>query len=125
MASGVVPGPKVAKADSGTMVSVLVTIEAPVEVPPRPLVRALSWAFSADCAWMVEASGAADVEAVVPAARVSALLLMALLLAAVELTEAVAWIAGAVAAAAAVAVTVPDTALVDWVPLTAPAEVLT
>src|ERR1700744_6354438 len=108
MASGVVPGPKVAKADSGTMVSVLVTIEAPAEVPPRPLVRALSWAFSADCAWMVAASGAADVEAGVPAAPGGAMLLMALLLAAVELTEVVPLIAGAAAAAAAVAVTVPD-----------------
>src|SRR6185312_16313071 len=52
-ASGVVPGPKVAKADSGTMVETLVEMLAPVEEPPRAPVatalscwlRAASWAF--------------------------------------------------------------------------------
>src|ERR1700761_3118382 len=114
MASGVVPGPKVLKADKGTMVSVVVAMEAPVEVPPRPLDKALSWAFSADWAWMLDASAEDDVaeaEAVL-AALVTLALLMALLLAVLELTEVVPLSAGELAAAAAASVTVPATALV-------------
>ena len=56
-------------------------MEAPVEDPPWALVRALSWAFSADCAWMEEASADEAVAAlesdVVLLALVTVLLLMA------------------------------------------------
>src|ERR1700722_1665516 len=106
------------------MVSVLVAMDAPVEEPPWVLVRVLSCAFSADWAWMVAASGEVLVPVLV-ALLPKALLSMALLLAAVELIDAVPPGAAAVAAAVAAIATVPDTALVDWVPLTAPAEVLT
>src|SRR5690242_19303894 len=52
-AKGVVPGPKVAKADRGTMVETLVEMLAPVEEPPRaPVATALS-------CWLRAASWAA------------------------------------------------------------------
>ena len=100
-------------------------MEAPVDEPPWVLVRALSWAFSADCAWMVAALGAvlgwtlavldgAGQRAVVDGAAVGGIG-----------TDRGGAVDRRRAAAAAAVVTVPDTALVDWVPLTAPAEVLT
>src|ERR1700729_1448215 len=48
IASGVVLGPKLLKAASGTEVSTVVAIEAPVEAPPRPLLA--SWLSARFCA---------------------------------------------------------------------------
>ena len=70
IASGVVPGPYSAKLASGTMVSVLVLTEAPVEALPRPLlVSALSARFWAafDVAVKVEVLLLAPVLVVLPA----------------------------------------------------------
>ena len=68
IASGVVPGPKLATAASGTMVETRVETEAPVEPPPRTLaVKALScWLRTASAASAAALVSAVDavVEAV-------------------------------------------------------------
>src|SRR3954471_24458550 len=105
MPKGVVPGPKVAKADKGTMVETLVEMLAPVEEPPRAPVatalscwlRAASWAFCWALACWVAAEEFADSPVLPPAALVLEEVL--------AMTKA------------------PPAAAVAWVPFTAPPEV--
>ena len=89
------PGPKLAIADSGTMVETRVDTDAPVEPPPRTLaVRALScWLRTASAASAAALDSAVEPEVVVDPR-------------------------------AGVAVKAPPAPAVDWVPLTLPPEVL-
>src|ERR1700750_3283269 len=114
-AKGVVPGPKVAKADSGTMVETLVEMLAPVEEPPRApgatalscCLRAASWAFC----WAVAASWVALEELAATAVLPGALLAPAAAPPALARDEVLAMTKA------------PPAAAVAWVPLTAPPEV--
>ena len=147
IASGVVLGPKLENAASGTVVSELVAIEAPVEAPPRPLL--VSWLSARFCS---AASGACarllllaqlELALLLAAALVVAPALVVLLpsaapegagLVAVLVQElvlvdelaavmlAVALLALLAAAVAAKSATAPAE---DCVPLSAPPEVLT
>src|SRR4051812_11235333 len=104
MPKGVVPGPKEAKADSGTMVETLVEMLAPGEEPPRaPVARELSCGLrAASCGfcWAVACWLAAEVVADE-------------LVAGVALDER------------GVSTKAPPAAAVDWVPPTVPPEVET